>query len=84
MLLLTKNLNQDEKLPSMKNKIDRNYKTDCWSKIIMEYLNWLPILDFMEFTADKIENDKNLFPSLLTFLQCLRLNVGGIKKKKVI
>ena len=24
-----KNLNQDEKLPSTKRKIDRNYETDC-------------------------------------------------------
>ena len=24
-----KNLNKDEKLPSMREKIDRNYKTDC-------------------------------------------------------
>ena len=29
------NLNQDDKLPSTKKKIDRNYKTDCWPKSIM-------------------------------------------------
>ena len=33
-----KNLNQDEKLPSTKNKIDCNYKTYCWPKSIMEIL----------------------------------------------
>ena len=44
----------------------------------MESLNWIPFLDVMEFTADQIENDINIFPSLLIFLQCLRLNVGEI------
>ena len=68
----------------MKKKIDRNYKTECWPKSIMESLNWLPFLDIMEFTAYKIKNDKNIFPSLLKILQCLRLNVGGIKNKKMI
>ena len=29
-----KHINKDEKLQSMKNKSDRNYKTDCWPKII--------------------------------------------------
>ena len=29
-----KNLNQEEKLPSMKKKVYRNYKTDCWPKSI--------------------------------------------------
>ena len=50
----------------------------------MKSLNWLPFPDIMDFTADNINNDKNLFPSLLKILQCLRLNVGGIKKKKMI
>ena len=50
----------------------------------MESLNRLPFTDDMEFTSDKIENDINLFPSLFKFLQCLRLNVGVIKKKNVI
>ena len=65
MLLLTKNLNQDEKLPSTKKKIDRNYKTDCWQKSIMVNINWFPFIYVMEFTADKIDNDKNILPSLL-------------------
>ena len=60
-----KNIHKDEKLPSMKKKIDRNYKTECWPKSIMESLNWLPFIDIMEFTADKIRNDKNILPSLL-------------------
>ena len=61
--------------------MDRNYKTECWPKSKMEIINWLPFPDIMEFTADKINNDKNLFQSLLKILQCLRLNNGGIKKK---
>ena len=65
-----KNLHTDEKLPLMKKKIDSNYKTECWPKSIMESLNWLPFLDIMEFTADSINNDKNILPSLLNFLQC--------------
>ena len=79
-----KNLNQDEKLPSMKRKIDRNYKTDCWEKLIMESLNWLSFLDIMDSTSEKINNDTNLLPSLLKILQFLRLNFGGIKKKNII
>ena len=39
-----KNLHKDANLPSMKKKIDRNYKTECWPKIIMEGLNLLPII----------------------------------------
>ena len=35
----------------------------------------------MEFTTDKIDNDKNLLPTLLKIFQCLRLNVGGIQVK---
>ena len=54
-----KNPHKYEKLTSMKKKIDRNYKTGCWPKSIMESLNWLPFLDIMEFT------DKYIFPSLL-------------------
>ena len=68
----------------MKKKIDHNYKTDFWPKRIMESLNWSPFLDVTEFTADKINYDKNLFPSLLKSLHCLRLYVGGIKKKEMI
>ena len=60
-----KNLYKDEKLPSIKKKIDRNYKTDCWPKIITESLDWLDFLDVMEFTSYKIDNDINLFPLLL-------------------
>ena len=49
----------------MNKKIDCNYKTEFWPKSIMEILNWLPFIDIMEFTADKINNDKNIFLSLL-------------------
>ena len=56
------NQDQDEKLPSMKNKIDRNDKTDCWTKNIMENLNWLPFIYVMELTVDKIKSYINLCP----------------------
>ena len=46
-------------------------------KVSIGYL----FLDIMELTADRINNDKNILPSLLKILQCLRLNVGGIKGK---
>ena len=62
-----KNRYKDEKLPSIKKNIDRNDKTEYWQKIIKGILNWLPFLDTIEFTADRIENDKNLSPSLLIF-----------------
>ena len=35
----------------------------------------------IEFTANRIENDKNILLSLLKILHCLGLNVGGIKIK---
>ena len=35
-----KDEHKDENLPSMKKKIDRNHKTECWPKIIMKSLNW--------------------------------------------
>ena len=50
----------------------------------MESLNQLPFLDIMEFTTDRINNDKNILPSVLKILKCLRLSVGGIKNKKMI
>ena len=53
-----KNIHKDEKLPSIKKKIDRNHKTECWPKSIMEILNWLPFLDIIEFTTDRIKNNK--------------------------
>ena len=56
-----KTIHKDEKLPSMKNKMYRNYKTECWPKSIMESVNWLPFLDIMEFTVDRINNDKNYY-----------------------
>ena len=62
-----KNLNKDVKIPSIKKTIDCNDKTEYWKKIIKESLNWLPFLDTMEFTADRIDNDKNLLPSSLNF-----------------
>ena len=61
------NIYKDVKLPSIKKKIDRNDKTEYWTKSIKESLNWLPFFDIMDFTADMIENDKNLLPSLLGF-----------------
>ena len=64
---------KDEKLPSIKKKIDRNYKTDYWPKRIVESLNWLPFLDIVEFTADRIENDKNLLPSLLKYFTMFKI-----------
>ena len=50
----------------------------------MESLNWLPFLDITEFTEDKINNDKNLFPSLLKYFTMFKINVGGKEKKKMI
>ena len=60
-------------------------KNNVGQKIITESINWLPFFDIMEFTADRIKNDKNILPSLLIFfLQCLTFNVGGIKKEHMI
>ena len=55
-----KNLNQDVKIPSITN-FYRNDKTEYWPTSINESFNWLPFFDIMEFTADRIENDKNYY-----------------------
>ena len=52
-----KNLHKDEKLPSRKQNIDCNYKTECWPKSKMENLNQLPFIDIMESTAENISNE---------------------------
>ena len=54
-----KHLHKDEKLPSLKKKMYPTYKTECWPKIILDGLNWLPFIETMDFTADRIYNDKN-------------------------
>ena len=70
-----KNLNQDVKIPSIKENIDCNNKTEYWPKSIEESLNWLPFLYITNFTADRIENHKKLYYNCRIFFQCLRLNV---------
>ena len=52
---------KDEKLPWIKKKIDRSDKVDYWPKIMVGSINWLPFLDIVDFTADRIENDKKSF-----------------------
>ena len=48
----------------------------------MESLNWLPFLDIMEFTADRIENDIKLLPSLLSFFKIFKIKCRWNKKEK--
>ena len=50
------NINQDVKIPSIKREIDRNNKNEYWPTSIKEILHWLPFLDIMKFTADRIKN----------------------------
>ena len=66
----------------MKKKIDRNYKTECWQKIIMESLSWLTFLDTMEFTSDRIQNDCNPLPSLLKVFIMFKIKCWWNKKEK--
>ena len=47
----------------------------------MESLNWLPFHDIMEFTADRIDNDKNILPSLLDFFTMFRIKYWQNKKE---
>ena len=63
-----KNLNQDVKLPSIKKQIDHNDKTEYWPTRINESLNWSHFFYIMEFTADRIENDKKLLSPLLKLI----------------
>ena len=39
----------------------------------MKSLNWLTFLDIMEFTAAKINDDKNLFISLLKTFKMFKI-----------
>ena len=48
----------------------------------MESLNWLPFLDIMEFTTDRINNDKNLLPSLLKTFTMFKIKCWWNKKEK--
>ena len=50
----------------------------------MESLNWLPFLDVMEFTTDKINNDKNIFPSLFKFFTMFKIKGWWNKKEEMI
>ena len=51
---------QDVNIPSIK-KNDCNDKSEYWPTSIKEGLNWLPFLDIMDFTADRMDNDKNFY-----------------------
>ena len=53
--------------------MDRNDKTKYWPKIIVEIPNWSPFLDTMEFTADRIDNVKNILPSLLNCFSMFKI-----------
>ena len=66
----------------MRKKIDCNYKTECWTKSIMEILNWLYFLDIMEFTTNRINNDKNILPSLLKDFTMFKIKCWWNKKEK--
>ena len=48
----------------------------------MESLNWLTFLDIMDFTTDRIENDKNILPSLLNFFTNFKIKCWWNKKEK--
>ena len=61
LLLMKKNLNQDVNIPLINIFLNHNDKTEYWPTSIKESLNWLPFFDIMEFTEDKIDNDKNFY-----------------------
>ena len=67
------NLYKYEKLLSIKKKSYRNDKTDYCPKSITESLNWLPLIDIMEFTAERIYNDKILLPALLRIISMYKI-----------
>ena len=47
----------------------------------MESLNWLPFLDIMEFTADRIYNDENLLPSFSRQFTMFRIKCWWNKRE---
>ena len=80
------NINQDVKIPSTKKKKDRNNKPEYWPTSIKEILNWLPFLYIMDFTADRIENYKQILPSFLKLfsifnIKCWYSPGGGMRLK---
>ena len=48
----------------------------------MESLDWLPFLYITEFTADSINNDKNLLPSFLKFFTMFKIKCLWNKQEK--
>ena len=68
-----KNQNQYVKLPSIKKKNDCNYKTEYWPTSINESLHWFPFIYIMDFTAERIEYDKKLLPSLLKIISMFKI-----------
>ena len=48
----------------------------------MEGLKWLLFLDIMEFTADMMNSDKNILPSLWNFFTMLKIECWWNKKEK--
>ena len=74
LLRMKTKLNQDLKLPPKKKKIDPNDKIKYQPTSIKEGLNWLSFFDIMEFTADGIDNEKRLLPSLLKIFENFKIN----------
>ena len=56
MLMLMKKIKPRCNAATKEEKIDRNNKTEYWTTSIKEVLIWLPFLNIIQFTADKIEN----------------------------
>ena len=48
----------------------------------MESFNWLPFLDIMAFTVDRIQNDKNILPSFLNFFKMFEIKCWWNKKER--
>ena len=71
----------------MRSRVEKGYVLG-WTTSTVQKAEWKVsigylFLDIMELTADRINNDKNILPSLLKILLCLRLNAGGIKGKMI-
>ena len=68
-----KNLNRDVKLPQTKENIDFNDKTEYWPTSIKEIMNWLIYSFIIEFTSDRIDNDKMFLPPLLKMFSMFKI-----------
>ena len=58
-------LDEEVNIPAQKKQIDCRHSKFYWTTSIIKYIQWIPFLNFMDNTSDKIETQITLLPLLL-------------------